>query len=83
MSCVFVFLACGKDVDKEKNASTKAIKNQINLNLNNWHEAASKADFTKYFSLMTNDGVFIGTDATENWQNKAFKTFCTSLNSNG
>ena len=24
---------------------------------------------------MTDDGVFIGTDATENWQNKAFREF--------
>ncbi len=48
---------------------------QINTTLNAWHEAASKADFEAYFSLMTNDGVFIGTDATENWQNKEFKEF--------
>ncbi len=50
-------------------------KDQINTTLNTWHQAASKADFETYFSLMTNEGVFIGTDATENWQNKEFKEF--------
>jgi len=52
--------------------SEKAV---INSTLDNWHKAASEANFETYFNLMSNDGVFIGTDATENWQNKAFKTF--------
>ena len=47
----------------------------IDLALNNWHKAASEADFDTYFNLMTKDGVFIGTDATENWQNQAFRDF--------
>ena len=40
-----------------------------------WHKAAAEADFDAYFNLMTTDGVFIGTDATENWQKDAFKEF--------
>ncbi|UOY08470.1 nuclear transport factor 2 family protein [Muricauda sp. SCSIO 64092] len=43
--------------------------------LDNWHLAASNADFEGYFSLMTDDGVFLGTDAMENWQNQEFKDF--------
>jgi ketosteroid isomerase-like protein len=43
--------------------------------LDAWHNAASEADFDTYFSLMTDDGVFLGTDATENWQNQEFKNF--------
>ncbi|MDX1426669.1 MAG: nuclear transport factor 2 family protein, partial [Salegentibacter mishustinae] len=35
----------------------------------------SEANFEEYFSLMTEDGVFIGTDPTENWQNKDFRAF--------
>ncbi len=50
-------------------------KKEIHAVLDNWHQAASDANFETYFSLMTSDGVFIGTDATENWQNEAFKTF--------
>ena len=40
-----------------------------------WHLAAADADFDQYFSLMTKRGVFVGTDATEHWDNKAFKSF--------
>jgi len=50
-------------------------KNEIISVLDAWHLAASNADFEGYFGLMTNDGVFLGTDATENWQNEEFKEF--------
>lgn len=50
-------------------------KKAIGELLDAWHLAASKADFDGYFSKMTDDGVFIGTDATENWQNQEFREF--------
>lgn len=50
-------------------------KSSIAMVLNDWHKAAAEADFDAYFNLMTKDGVFIGTDATENWQNQAFREF--------
>lgn len=40
-----------------------------------WHKAAADADFDTYFGMMTDDAVFLGTDATENWQNSEFKAF--------
>jgi len=52
-----------------------AQKAEINKSLDAWHKAAADANFAAYFSLMTTDGVFIGTDATENWQNEAFRAF--------
>lgn len=58
-------------------------KEQIKLVLTAWHNAAAVADFDAYFSKMTNDGVFVGTDATENWHNKAFKTFSKPYFDNG
>ena len=51
------------------------IKSDIDVNLNLWHNAAAEASFEDYFRLMTNDAVFIGTDATENWQLDTFKSF--------
>ena len=62
--CLFTFICHGQDA-----------KSNIELVLNNWHKAAAEAEFDTYFDLMTKDGVFIGTDATENWQNQAFKDF--------
>lgn len=48
---------------------------QVNLVLNEWHEAAAQANYENYFSKMSKDAIFIGTDATENWHLEDFKTF--------
>ncbi|MCO6147765.1 nuclear transport factor 2 family protein [Flavobacterium sp. NRK1] len=47
----------------------------INVLLDNWHNAAAKADYNGYFSKIADDGIYIGTDANENWDKKAFATF--------
>lgn len=56
-------------------ANAQTEKKAINVVLDNWHKAAAEANYDRYFGYMTNDGVFLGTDATENWQNDAFKAF--------
>ena len=43
--------------------------------LDTWHKAAASADFQNYFSKMTEDAIFIGTDPTENWNKTEFKSF--------
>lgn len=50
-------------------------KDLINTSLEQWHKAAANASFDAYFGLMTDDAIFIGTDATENWNIDAFKDF--------
>ncbi|AXT57510.1 hypothetical protein D1815_17805 [Aquimarina sp. AD1] len=50
-------------------------KKEINTVLEQWHKAAADASFDSYFGLMTNDAIFIGTDATENWNLASFKAF--------
>ncbi|MGJ8683176.1 MAG: nuclear transport factor 2 family protein [Nonlabens sp.] len=56
--------------------SQKAIQtDSINQRIDDWHIAAAQANFDNYFNLMTRDAVFIGTDATENWQIEEFKAF--------
>jgi hypothetical protein len=44
----------------------------VNTFLDNWHEAAAKADEAVYFDSMDNNGIYIGTDATECWTRKQF-----------
>ena len=39
------------------------------------HEAASEADFDRYFSLYAADAVFLGTDATERWTREEFMDY--------
>jgi hypothetical protein len=60
---------------KSFSQNTDSDKKKINTVLDSWHKAAANAEFDNYFSYMTSNGVFIGTDATENWQLDAFKTF--------
>ncbi|GGW89773.1 nuclear transport factor 2 family protein [Salegentibacter mishustinae] len=65
---IFIFLLFSITISAED-------KSNIDQVLTQWHKAASEANFEEYFSLMTEDGVFIGTDPTENWQNKDFRAF--------
>ncbi len=69
--------------ETENTASEENSKEKINNALENWHKAAATANFDEYFGLMTKDGVFIGTDATENWQNKEFREFSKPYFDNG
>lgn len=50
-------------------------QSQINSALDSWHKAASVANYDSYFSKMTDDAIFIGTDATEIWGKPAFQLF--------
>ena len=76
---LLAFLICGNFSTTAQVAKPEVIKeNQkksIHKNLNDWHKAAANANFENYFGLMTEDAVFIGTDATENWQLEEFKSF--------
>jgi hypothetical protein len=60
---------------KSFSQNTDSDKKKINTTLDSWHKAAANAEFDNYFSFMTSNSVFIGTDATENWQLDAFKAF--------
>ncbi|SHF89246.1 SnoaL-like domain-containing protein [Flavobacterium segetis] len=55
-----------KTVNAEKN---------VNSTIDDWHVAAATANYDDYFNLMTADAVFIGTDATENWNKEAFQSY--------
>jgi ketosteroid isomerase-like protein len=48
---------------------------QIDTLLDDWHKAAAEAKFDLYFSMLTENAVFIGTDATENWNKSQFQKF--------
>jgi len=50
-------------------------KAAIAQSLNNFHQAAAQANAQSYFSLLTENAVFLGTDATERWTKDEFKQF--------
>jgi hypothetical protein len=50
-------------------------KKEITYFLDQWHKAAAEANFDAYFSAMAEESIYIGTDATENWNKKQFQAF--------
>jgi ketosteroid isomerase-like protein/plastocyanin len=50
-------------------------KTAIGEVLDDWHAAAAAADEARYFAHLTEDAVFLGTDATERWNKAAFRQY--------
>jgi ketosteroid isomerase-like protein len=50
-------------------------KKEINALIDQWHKAAAEANFDNYFNVLTDDAIFIGTDATENWNKTDFMAY--------
>ena len=67
--------AAGSSTEKEESA--------VASQLDDFHQAASNADFDAYFDLFSKNGVFIGTDASERWPVDAFKEFVRPYFSQG
>ncbi|WP_300490306.1 nuclear transport factor 2 family protein [Flavobacterium sp.] len=66
-----LFASCMKPSEE----AIKEEKQEINMMLDEWHQAAAEADYEDYFNDLTDDATYIGTDATENWNKKAFGEF--------
>lgn len=66
---LLLITSCGsvKNLDSEKAT--------INSVLDSWHKNAAETKFEAYFDAMTENSIFIGTDATENWNKEAFMKF--------
>lgn len=56
-------------------AQNESQKNDVNQLVDLWHKAASEANFKKYFDVMADDAIFIGTDATEYWNKQEFENY--------
>ncbi len=49
---------------------------EINLVMDDWHNAAGEADFDRYFDHFADENsIFMGTDATERWDIAEFKAY--------
>lgn len=60
-------------ITKAQNSDNQ--KTEINTLIDTWHNAAAQANFETYFSMMSDNSIFIGTDATENWSKKEFQAY--------
>ena len=70
---LFFFYNCKNEA--KKNIDKKEIKKEIQTFLDDWHQDASATNFEEYFAAMAENSIFIGTDATENWNKKEFMEF--------
>lgn len=68
-------ISCKNEPNESAIFSKSDIIKETDSILNAWHQAAENANFNDYFNAMTLDAVFIGTDATENWDIDQFKDF--------
>lgn len=76
MKKLFLFLTVLTLISSEISAQKhQSDKQAITTVLDNWHKAAAEANFNNYFSALHDNSVFIGTDATENWNKKQFQDF--------
>lgn len=71
---ILLMLLCSTAVFAQTPERKEAVK--IHGLLDNWHKAAADANLEKYFDVMTNTFVYLGTDAGEYWDRDAFAAFC-------
>ena len=55
----------------------------VDRTLSSFHTAAADADGELYFSLLADDAIYIGTDASERWTSQEFKAFAEPYFSEG
>jgi hypothetical protein len=53
----------------------EASSNAVAAVLDDWHDAAAKADETRYFGHLDEASIFLGTDETERWTKEAFQAY--------
>jgi hypothetical protein len=91
--CLTVLLiACEGKKDKPASVTPVALQDSANLKdeklaihnlLDSLNVTAARADFNGYFNYYTEDAIFIGTDATENWNKQEFMDWARPAFENG
>jgi len=62
------------DTRRKENCTTDPVE-AINTLMDNWHQAATVADEDTFFGSMTEESIYIGTDASERWTKPAMMQF--------
>lgn len=67
--------ACGRSGDMPSTEDPAEATAAVEATLDRFHRAASEADGETYFGLFAQEGVFLGTDATERWTVEEFRAY--------
>lgn len=68
---IFIFFQSCENHSQSKNNDVIP----VNALLDQWHRDVAQFDFDAYFKAMSDDAVFIGTDASEVWSKQEFMNF--------
>ncbi len=71
----FITISWKNSSTDKQTISTNSEQKKISVLLDAFNIAAAKADFNTYFNFYTENAIFIGTDATERWDKKAFMAY--------
>lgn len=71
----FTLFSCAQSIQSQQSDITA-----INRVLDGYHQAAATGEWDTYFDLMSDDGVFIGTDARERWGKLDFRQYSSGSN---
>ena len=68
------------DTRRKDNCQTEADldKQLVNTLIDDWHQAAARADELVFFGSMTEDAIYIGTDASEYWLRDELRDWATA-----
>jgi len=66
-----LIISCGKNGVKNESQ----IKVEMNKFIDSWHQNAAEGNFDAYFDAIAEDGYFLGTDPSENWNKKQFMKY--------
>ncbi len=68
------------DTYSKEGCTTKAVDLEAQLNelVDDWHQAASDADADAFFGAMAEDGIYIGTAASERWLRDELRSWAKS-----
>jgi hypothetical protein len=69
------FAACASAAPLASPSERAAAEPAIGAALDDFHDAAAKADEPRYFAHFADGGVFLGTDAAERWDVTAFRAY--------
>lgn len=87
VSAVLLLGACSNQQSRQDAQAASRMESQhiafVDHVLNTWHHDASSGRFDAYFDAMTNQAVFLGTDATERWTKEEFMNYAREPFSDG
>ncbi len=70
-----VFGAFAFQPERPRRLTVRPMAEVIGETLDDFHDAAAKADAERYFGHFTEDAVFLGTDPTERWTVEGFRAW--------